>query len=144
MFRRKKIRMELIRQERTLRDHYPEFTTQLRGFRGGTQSLIVTGRVRPTSMTNEYSVRIEYDGVSRPRFLVAEPQLAPREEGRKIPHTWTPNEPCLYFKEWKVGLSLADTIVPWGMLWLTFYESWRVTGEWQGGGVEHGPPGDRS
>jgi len=32
---------------------------------------------------------------------------------------------------------LADTIVPWLMSWLFFYEIWHAIGEWLGGGVEH-------
>lgn len=101
-------------------------------------SLVASGRLRPNSMSAEYSVRVDYDGKKRPGLVVLDPKLEPREEGGKVPHVWGPNEPCLYFAEWKVGRPIADTIIPWAMLWLTFYESWRVTGKWQGGGIDHG------
>lgn len=29
---------------------------------------------------------------------------------------------------------IANTIVPWAVEWLFFYEVWLVTGEWGGGG----------
>jgi hypothetical protein len=35
-------------------------------------------------------------------------------------------------------MRIADTIVPWLILWLFYYEIWHVTGEWKGGGVH--PP----
>jgi hypothetical protein len=38
--------------------------------------------------------------------------------------------------EWRSDLHVATTIVPWLSEWLYFYEAWRVTGEWFGGG-EH-------
>jgi hypothetical protein len=34
-------------------------------------------------------------------------------------------------------MKLSETIIPWLSLWLTFYEMWRVTGEWDGGGITH-------
>lgn len=34
--------------------------------------------------------------------------------------------------------SVADTIVPWTVEWLACYEAWLATGEWLGGGVNHG------
>jgi hypothetical protein len=32
-------------------------------------------------------------------------------------------------------MQVGDTIVPWLMEWLVFYEAWGVTGEWRGGGT---------
>jgi hypothetical protein len=36
--------------------------------------------------------------------------------------------------EWTVGMSIANTIVPWTSEWLAHYEIWLATGDWQGGG----------
>jgi hypothetical protein len=47
---------------------------------------------------------------------------------------------CLHFpknKEWTPRMPIAKTIVPWISDWLFYYESWLVTGEWLGGGIEH-------
>lgn len=130
--------MELTQQANRMRARFPDFTNRVRGTRGGPLSLVSRGRLCPTTMSAEYSIKLEYNGKTRPRLFVLDPELKPREEGGDIPHTYEPNEPCLYFEEWKVGRPIADTIIPWAMLWLNFYESWRVTGEWQGGGIDHG------
>ncbi len=48
---------------------------------------------------------------------------------------------CLYLPgQWSGEKPIAVTIVPWASVWLYFYEVWRATGEWLGGGVE--PCGD--
>ena len=33
---------------------------------------------------------------------------------------------------------LSETIIPWAIEWLKYYELWRITGKWLGGGIEHG------
>ena len=44
---------------------------------------------------------------------------------------------CLYrYSEFTSSKLLANTIVPWTIEWLYFYELWLTTGEWLGGG-EH-------
>jgi hypothetical protein len=35
-------------------------------------------------------------------------------------------------------MKIATTIIPWLSLWLYYYEVWHATGEWMGGGIEHG------
>lgn len=135
---RRAARVELYVQQARMEARYPGFSAQLVGLRKEQPKLILKGRVQPTEMTAEYAIRIEYDGATRPRVFVVDPMLRPRQEDEKIPHTWGPNEPCLYYRgDWKVGVPISDSIIPWTMLWLSFYEAWRVTGQWQGGGVEH-------
>lgn len=44
---------------------------------------------------------------------------------------------CLYrYNEFNVFKVIANTVVPWTVEWLYFYELWLATGEWFGGG-EH-------
>jgi hypothetical protein len=33
-------------------------------------------------------------------------------------------------------MRISEYIVPWISLWLFFYETWLITGEWLGGGHE--------
>jgi hypothetical protein len=35
---------------------------------------------------------------------------------------------------------LATTTVPWALLWLFYFESWLVTGAWDGGGIHPETP----
>ncbi|MEZ2410402.1 hypothetical protein AB6806_26745 [Bosea sp. RCC_152_1] len=47
---------------------------------------------------------------------------------------------CLYdprTQEWSPARAMAETIIPWAMEWLFFYEAWLLTGEWHGGGRGH-------
>jgi hypothetical protein len=31
-------------------------------------------------------------------------------------------------------MKISDTIVPWAVLWLYYFEDWLATDEWKGGG----------
>lgn len=90
-------------------------------------------------MCREYQVRLEYQVKHLPRVFVEDPPLERRLPDEGVPHTFSDDELCLFRGEFRSDLLLARTVVPWLLLWLVFYESWLVTGEWQGGG-EH--PGD--
>lgn len=44
-------------------------------------------------------------------------------------------EICLYYKhEWNRSMNISDTIVPWAIEWLYFYDMWLITKKWLGGG----------
>ena len=50
---------------------------------------------------------------------------------------------CLYrYSEFNSSKLLANTIIPWAIEWLYYYELWLATGEWLGGGEhpENGVP----
>jgi hypothetical protein len=113
---------------------YPQFNSWVKN---GT--LIVEGDLRPTARSVTYRVRIEYRAGDAPRVNVLSPKLEPREPGGRLPHVYPGNRLCLYLPgadEWTPDMSLAHTIVPWISEWLFFYETWRVTSVWLGGGVE--------
>lgn len=97
--------------------------------------------LQPTSLSEEYKVRLEYSIEKSPRVFVEKPKLLKRGEAR-IPHRYSDDSLCLYLpsaKEWEKSMYLADSIVPWTVEWLFHYELWHATGEWHGGG---GHPGD--
>jgi hypothetical protein len=92
-------------------------------------------------MNAAYEVVIQYRVGTWPKAYVPGDQLQPLEPGGKIPHTYAPTEPCLFYPgraSWRSDMKLSHTIIPWLSLWLTFYEMWRATGEWYGGGISHG------
>lgn len=102
------------------------------------------GIVQPTPAHGVYSVGVRYSWGMEPRVGVLEPPLRPRRARERIPHTFGPDEPCLYVpgtRQWDASMLLATTIIPWLNEWLWFYESWRVTGCWQGGGADHNADG---
>lgn len=113
-------------------DHLLGFKSNIRDRR-----LRSYGIVRPLPLSIEYRVRIQYELRQPPHVYVIDPPLQKRD-GHRAEHMYADNEPCLYLPgigEWNSTKLLAETTVPWLLLWLAFYELWLVTGEWDGGGV---------
>lgn len=97
-----------------------------------------SGELRPTDMSDQYLVSIEYRLKERPKVYVLAPELRKHENGEGIPHLFSDGTLCLYLTnsgEWKPQDAIAETTVPWTSLWLYHYEVWHATGEWMGGGV---------
>lgn len=95
------------------------------------------GTVQPTELAHNYAVRINYRLGASPRVYVEEPKLEARGDRTNIPHLYAEGNLCLFLPfgfEWDPSKLLAETIVPWTVLWLHHYEVWRATGEWMGGG----------
>lgn len=100
--------------------------------------LVCRGSIRPTEVNATYAVRIEYRAKEPPEVFVESPALKRRDPERPIPHTYPGDRPCLYLpgaEEWRSDQHIATTIVPWLSEWLFYYEVWRATDEWLGGGV---------
>lgn len=109
------------------------------------------GVVQPSPLTNAYRIHLRYKVHQPPRVWVKEPVLRRRDPSQRIPHTYLDDDgterPCLYLPgagEWRQDKALAITVMPWLLLWLTYYELWLATGEWHGGGVEHPVASDRA
>lgn len=119
-----------------MRSRYPAFHCKVES-----GLLVCQGQLQPGPVNAVYEVRIEYRVGRWPKAFVPGNQLQPREPGGKIPHTYGPDQPCLFYPSgasWRSDMKIADKIVPWLSLWLAFYEMWRATGEWHGGGITHG------
>ncbi len=93
------------------------------------------GTLRPTPLSQVYTVKISYADWENPKVLVINPVLEPRADG-SIPHRYGDESLCLYVPgQWTRANYISEAIIPWTVLWLYHYEIWRVTGEWLGGGV---------
>lgn len=118
-----------------MRERWPAFQASMHG-----RLCRWSGRLRPTDLSLEYVVRIEYEPPRAPRVFVDDPPLQrrPQEPDRPIPHVWPEPviRPCLFRLEQWQPTQLIDRIVGWLSEWLFFYEIWHATGEWKGGG-EH-------
>lgn len=69
--------------------------------------------------------------------------LDPRGTGEWPPHIYVNNNNpslphlCLYDPaetRWTPEYYIAETIIPWTVDWLFFFEGWLATGKWEGGG----------
>ena len=99
--------------------------------------LTCRGDLRPLPISREYHVRIDCRAGENPKVWVAG-LPAPDEEPpeNRIPHRYSDGSVCLFYgREWTPDRSIAQTIVPWLLEWLMYYEGWLATGEWQGGGI---------
>lgn len=129
-------RLSVDRQIALMRIHWSGLETRRRG--GGLKSV---GLLHPSVLTGEYLVRIEYRFGWLPSTFVDSPLLIGRPGQLRVPHTYGPDQPCLFYpkrREWSSTMAIANTIVPWLAEWLVFYELWHVTGSWLGGGIHPG------
>jgi hypothetical protein len=97
-------------------------------------------KVQPTLSSPSYFIEIEHlVGCGRPRVWVREPHLVPSEPLLET-HRFSDGSLCLHtHDQWASDKFVADLIAPWISLWLTYYEGWLVTGEWEGGGTHPTP-----
>ena len=99
--------------------------------------MVCTGRIQPTPLNLSYLVRIEYSPPRVPQAWLLDPILEPRSREDDIPHTYGNERPCFFDpkNDWRPDMKIAVTIIPWLSLWLFYYEVWRATGTWYGGGT---------
>lgn len=103
------------------------------------ERLIWEYRDRPTPLSREYLIRIEYSLRDIPRVFVKEPNITELSGSREIPHVYkNPLRLCLYLPgsgEWNGSMRIDQTFVPWALVWLYYFEEWLGSNEWKGGGV---------
>lgn len=125
--------LNAAKQALALRAAFPHATVRVRS-----NGLTWIGKLRPTALSIEYTVRIEYDAGKSPRVTVIDPPLEAPTGGR-LWHVYPGERLCLHYPEqWSGDMLIARTIVPWASEWLLHHELLRATGEWLGGG--HEPP----
>ena len=105
--------------------------------RGGVKcgKLIVFINLKPTDNSIDYELKIEAKvGGRQAKIYVTDPVLTEVN----IPHRYADGSLCLYYigyDELRYGDKWADTLIPWASLWLFYYEIWKDTGIWKGGGI---------
>ena len=105
---------------------------------------IWTNKFKPSNLSREYSISIEYNGRKPPNVWLDIDSIE-KTINDDVPHIYEYDKKnkrlklCLYkpgYNEWNKTKSIAKTIVPWAIEWLFYFEIWLNTGEWYGGG-EH-------
>ncbi|MBU5220469.1 hypothetical protein KQI67_28255 [Bacillus albus] len=92
------------------------------------------GRLRPTSSSSFYTVKIIYKRFN-PKVFIIEPCIH-----REVPHLYGDGSLCLYYpndNSYNDSLFIADTIIPWTAEWLYYYEKWLEDGIWWGPEAPH-------
>lgn len=104
--------------------------------------------LKPNLYARSYKVHIQLSGhpTALPDIFVEEPDLRILANDEKIPHTY-PCSPehgvklCLWHpgsNEWTQAIPLSQSVIPWTVLWLTYFELWLSSGIWEGGGLHNG------
>jgi len=98
--------------------------------------LVWVGNIKPTQLSEIYTIEIIYKKGRAPQVFVRDPKL--KVLGGKLPpHIYSKKNLCLFYppnNEWDSTKLISKTIIPWTSLWLFYYEIWLSTGEWLGGG----------
>ena len=132
-------KLRLVDQKTELELMYPEAKVYIKN-----GVLTWTGIVKPSPCSKEYTIKVEYRMGKYPVTWLMNEELD-FETYTQIPHKYNVDlkektvQLCLFMprkREWTKNCSIADTIVPWTIEWLYYYEIWQITGEWKGGG-EH-------
>ncbi|MFM2393213.1 MAG: hypothetical protein RLZZ546_1195 [Bacteroidota bacterium] len=126
-------------QAKLLREAFPNATVNTRFER----NLTFIDWLPSSPLGNRYRVRINAIFRNKIEVFVINPRPLALALGQyKLPHVYCnkTQELCLYypkFKEWDFSKIILNTIIPWTMEWLFFYEIWLSTGQWYGKGIEH-------
>lgn len=102
------------------------------------------GFLKSSPLGNVYKVKLTYELGKNPYVYVIEPSPLNLAKGqKKLPHVYDHKNQrlCLYYpdwKEWNSAKSISQTVMIWAIEWLYHYELWLITGEWLGGGTQHG------
>jgi len=129
-----------LRAQKLLLDQcFPEAACTIKG-----RTLIWEGKIRPSVVSCFYQIRIIYTLGEPPDVFVLSPDLQTVSDatkpGRRPPHIYgtNPLKLCLYLpgtSQWNSGNPLVTKIVPWTIMWLSFFEDWVFTDVWSGGGT---------
>jgi hypothetical protein len=85
-------------------------------------------------------MELDYQQGEYPEVTVIEPNLPTLAGGKDLPHVYEqdPTRLCLFLPwtdEWTPQRKLTETVLPWSLLWLYYFEVWLRSGEWMGGGM---------
>lgn len=124
-------RLNVREQAAWFRAEWPRFRVRVEG-----GLFVAEGAIQPRTLSPTYRVRIDFRWGGRPEVTVLSPRLERRADGAAIPHVYAGNHPCLYDPDagdWHSSMKLGD-LVGWLTVWLAYYETWHITGHWDGGG----------
>lgn len=128
--------LSTVMQLQRLRSQFP-------GGRGQSQGNVLTWTMElsPSELFRTFMVALKYNPSQLPEVRLKQPQLEQRE-GKRAPHLYPDGSLCLFYpkaREWNHRMWISESIIPWTSEWLFHYEIWLLTGEWEGGGIQHQP-----
>lgn len=127
--------LRLIDQLVAIRLKYPESSACIK------QGVLRwSGYLKPTPLSRVYHVLVNYKMKERPVVTLIGDNIQGLDR-QDFPHHFYKDctqkrvDLCLHLAyEFNSGMLISDTIIPWAVEWLYFYEIWLATGTWCGGG----------
>ena len=101
-----------------------------------TKEIIFVGALQPNGC-NSYLIKIVCRANSSPKVFIKSPEIP----YNSVIHMYSDKSLCLFYPKempWNNSKLIADTIIPWTVEWLIFYELWLETGKWLAPSVSHG------
>ena len=129
------LRIILIREKKLIESNYEFLKCTIKQ-----NNLVCTGKVKPTDYSNEYRIKLVYDGQNAPRVYVIEPEIEYNDDIHMFPKE---KNLCLYHSEtddfyWDYKKHYVfNTIIPWALEWFVYYELYQITGKWEHPFVTH-------
>lgn len=127
---------ELVRQAAEIKKHYPKTVWKCK--KGSIELKLA---LKPTTTSVTYTIKVyAKQNSTTVNIFVVEPKVDFLENGKKVPHLYSNGSLCLFYppnNEFNYKDLWSETLIPWTSLWLFYYEVWKETGEWLGGGI-HG------
>lgn len=129
--------ISLFDQKISLKMAYKGSSCEIKG-----KALLWMGNIQPTPISRIYTVVLKFRMWETPQIWIMGDALK-NLDSPDFPHKYDIDidkkivRVCLYrYREFNTYKLLSNTIIPWTIEWLYFYEIWLATGEWCGGG-EH-------
>ena len=121
------------REAQLIKVYYPNFDVKIKG-----NMLFCEAIVKPDDRIEPYKFQIEYEPLNNePKVKIISHDIIPK----KVYHVYKNGYLCLYHpykQKWKVSCNLFDTIIPWVVHWIIFYEVYKRNGGiWLGPEAEH-------
>ena len=129
----------LIDQLVAIKIRYPESKVHIKN-----GVLHWSGYLRPTALSRTYHVVVDYKAKKRPVVRLLGDNIKGLDKSNfphkfNIDHVKKHVDLCLHLAhEFNSSMLIADTIIPWAVEWLYFYEIWLTTNVWCGGGKHPG------
>lgn len=125
----------LIREKKLIERHYDFLQCSISG-----NLLVCRGKVKPTSHSKNYEIKVVYDPKVNPKVFVVNPLIEYNDDIHMFKND---KSLCLFHSEtdnfyWDFRKHhLFDTIVPWTLEWLIYYELYLISGKWEHPFVDH-------
>jgi hypothetical protein len=130
-------RLTLTIQQFHLKQAFPQAECSLKR-----NLLTWKGILQPTALSATYNVEMRCQQNDTPDVWVSGENISDVDSFDIIPHKYDIDKRrsrvriCLYLPDdYSASWFFANTIIPWTIEWLYFYEMWLATGEWLGGGL---------